>query len=112
MRHGRSLPHWLTIFMPRAFQYRDQLPQAPGISLRRGRPLLSLPALTFLFVTLPLFCQSNSGELRLKITGPDGLGLKSTVELISESNQLHKNLSSDDSGILVAKGLPFGIYKL
>ena len=58
------------------------------------------------------FAQTNSGELRLKITDPDGLGLKSTVELTSESNQLHKTLSSDDSGIMIAKGLPFGIYKL
>jgi hypothetical protein len=62
--------------------------------------------------TLPLFAQSNSGELRLKITDPDGLGVRSTVELVSESNQLHKILVTDELGLLIAKGLPFGLYRM
>jgi len=37
--------------------------------------------------TVPLLAQSNTGELRLTITDPSGLGLKSAVELISEANQ-------------------------
>jgi TonB-dependent Receptor Plug Domain len=61
---------------------------------------------------MPLPAQSNSGELHLKITDPDGLGVKSAVELISESNQLHKTLLTDDTGTLVAKGLPFGLYRM
>jgi len=59
-----------------------------------------------------LYAQSNAGELHLKISHPDGLGVKSAVELISESNQLHKNLLTDDTGTLIAKGLPFGLYRL
>ena len=43
-------------------------------------------ALLFL-ISIPLFSQSNSGELRLKVTDPSGSGLRSTVELVSQSNE-------------------------
>ena len=46
--------------------------------------------LVLLFWAIPLFAQSNSGELRLKVTDPDGLGVKSSVQLVSEVNQLRK----------------------
>jgi len=35
--------------------------------------------------TLPILAQSFTGELRLTVTDPSGLGLKSTVELVSEA---------------------------
>ena len=61
---------------------------------------------------LPLFCQSNSGELRAKVTDPSGLGVGSTVELVSEANQYHNVFTTDAAGNLVAKRLPFGIYRV
>jgi hypothetical protein len=68
--------------------------------------------LVIILVGINLYAQSNAGELHLKISDPDGLGVKSAVELISESNQVHKNLVTDDTGTLVAKGLPFGVYRM
>jgi len=68
--------------------------------------------LGILFFALPLLGQSNAGELRLKVTGPDGLPIKASVELSSEALQLHRSLSTDDSGQLVARNLPFARYRL
>ena len=73
------------------------------------RALLNLG---FLLTVLPLFGQTNVGELRITVSDPRGLGVKSTVELISESNELHESLATDDSGILIAKRLPFGMYRI
>ena len=58
------------------------------------------------------FGQSQSGELRLTVTDPDNLPLESTVALVSESNQIAQHLETDARGVLVAKRLPFGRYRL
>lgn len=44
--------------------------------------------------------------------GPDGLAVKSTVELVSEVNRFHKSLATDGQGMLTAKLLPFGVYRV
>ncbi|HXN17536.1 MAG TPA: carboxypeptidase regulatory-like domain-containing protein [Candidatus Binatus sp.] len=63
--------------------------------------------------TLPVLAQSSlTGELRLTVTDPSGLGVKSTVELISEANQYHDTLTTDDQGHLDARRLPYGIYQV
>jgi hypothetical protein len=41
-----------------------------------------------------------------------GLAVKSTVELVSEVNWFHKSLVTDEQGLLTAKLLPFGLYRL
>ena len=56
----------------------------------------------------PLSAQSNTGELRLKLTDPSGLGVQSNVELTSDSNQVRQTVATDDAGNAVAKRLPFG----
>jgi hypothetical protein len=56
--------------------------------------------------------QSNAGELRLKITDPDGLALKTAVELVSQGNEYRHTFTTDDQGDLDAKRLPYGIYRL
>jgi hypothetical protein len=68
--------------------------------------------LSFLLWTLPLVAQSNMGELRLKVTDPSGLGVKSAVELVSEANHYRQSLATDEGGNLVVKRLPFGVYQL
>ena len=68
--------------------------------------------LIFIFCTIPLCAQTNVGELRLKVTDQAGLGVKSSVQLVSEGNQVRKTLFTDDGGNLVAKLLPFGVYRL
>src|ERR1035438_251594 len=70
------------------------------------------------YLALLLFCassllgQSNSGELRIRVTDPSGLGVKSSVELVSEANQFQKTLPTDVSGELVVKRIPFGVYRV
>src|SRR5271165_4814146 len=65
----------------------------------------------FLLVA-PLFAQSNTGELRLKVTDPTGLGLRSAVSVVSEANHYRESLQTDDGGNLMVKRLPFGVYRL
>jgi outer membrane cobalamin receptor len=60
----------------------------------------------------PLFGQSDTGELRLKVTDPSGAALESSVDLVSEANHVSESFSTDAAGRLVAKSLPFGIYRL
>jgi outer membrane receptor for Fe3+-dicitrate len=62
--------------------------------------------------SLPLLAQSNTGELRLTVTDPAGLGLKNTVELVSQGNEYRRTFSTDDQGNLDAKRLPYGIYQV
>jgi hypothetical protein len=61
---------------------------------------------------LPMLAQSSTGELRLTVTDPAGLGLKSTVELISQGNEYRQKFTTNDQGNLDAKRLPYGIYQL
>ena len=73
------------------------------------RPLLHF---AILLLALPLLAQSNAGELRLKITGPDGQPIKASVELSSDSAQFHRAFSADEAGLSVVRNLPFGVYLL
>ena len=57
-----------------------------------------------------LFGQSNSGVVRLKVVDPAGLGLQTSVELVSEANQFRQSYVTDQAGALVARNLPFGMY--
>ena len=63
-------------------------------------------------LAVPLVAQSNTGELRLQVTDPTGLGVKSSVELVSEANHYLESFDTEDAGILVVKRLPFGLYTL
>src|SRR5207249_3970470 len=65
-----------------------------------------------LFLASAQFAQSATGELRLIVTDPGGLGLQSNVALSSEVHQLTQTLETDADGTLVAKRLPFGRYRL
>jgi len=69
-------------------------------------------AAIFVFCALPLAGQSNSGELRLKVTDPDGLGVKTIVQIISQANQYRNTLATSDQGRLDVQRLPYGIYQL
>ena len=68
--------------------------------------------LGILLLALPLVAQSNAGELRLKVTGPDGLPLKATVELVSQGNEYRHTFTTDDQGNLDARRLPYGMYRI
>jgi hypothetical protein len=56
--------------------------------------------------------QSNRGELRLSVTDPSGLGVKTTVEITSDANQYRNNLTTNDDGTLRVQRLSYGIYQI
>src|SRR5712691_12974989 len=58
------------------------------------------------------FAQSNTGELHLTVIDPSGLPLQSRVEVVSEANRFRERLATDVQGILTAKRLPFGTYRV
>src|SRR5208282_4822300 len=70
------------------------------------------------FVALVLFCasslfgQSNVGELRLKVTDPSSLAVKTTVQIVSEANQYRNTLDTDNQGNLDVQRLPYGVYQI
>ena len=66
----------------------------------------------FFACALPVWCQTNSGELRLKVTDPSGVGVKTTVRIVSAGNQYRNNLNTNDSGDLDVRRLPYGLYQL
>ena len=62
--------------------------------------------------TTPISAQSNIGELRLKVTDPAGAGIKSAAYLVNGANLYEQAFTTDDTGSLVIKRLPFGLYQL
>ena len=64
------------------------------------------------FFSLLLFAQSNSGELRLRVTDPSGLAVKTSIQIVSEANQYRRILSTDNQGALTLQRLPYGVYQL
>jgi hypothetical protein len=66
----------------------------------------------FVSCSLLLSGQTNGGELRLKVTDPSGLAVKTSVEIISEANQYRRVLTTDDQGTLTLQRLPYGVYQL
>ncbi len=66
----------------------------------------------FLLASAALCAQTNTGELRLKVTDPAGLGVSTSVKIVSEANQYRNTLLTNDQGSLDVQRLPFGIYQL
>jgi len=58
------------------------------------------------------FGQSNRGELRLRVTDPAGLGVKTTVRITSEANDYRNTLTTSDQGGLTVQRMPYGIYRI
>ncbi|MFZ0479583.1 MAG: TonB-dependent receptor [Terriglobales bacterium] len=66
-----------------------------------------------LAIAVPLvFGQANRGELRLKVTDPAGLGVRTSVRIVSEANAYRNTLDTDDEGKLTAQHLPYGLYNI
>jgi hypothetical protein len=78
----------------------------------RGRRFITSIAVLFFLCALPVYCQSNRGELRLKVTDPSGLGVKTAVLIVCEANQYRNNLTTTEQGTLDVLWLPFGVYQL
>src|SRR6202007_2192469 len=69
-------------------------------------------ALPYLGLPFQAFGQANRGELRLRIIDPAGLGVRTSVRIVSEANEYRNTLNTDDEGNLIAQRLPYGIYNL
>ena len=67
---------------------------------------------TILLCCIAGLAQSNTGELRLKVVDPSGFGVQSQVELVSEANQYRNLFNTDETGFLIARRLPYGLYRL
>ncbi|WP_353071476.1 TonB-dependent receptor [Tunturiibacter gelidoferens] len=59
-----------------------------------------------------LLAQVNTGELRLKVTDPGGLGLSASITISSNSSQYLNSLTTSKSGEVDIETLPYGIYLL
>jgi hypothetical protein len=68
--------------------------------------------LLLLSIAVLAFGQANKGELRLLITDPSGSPVPAAVKLASEVNQYNQSFEADAEGHVVAKRLPFGVYKV
>ena len=64
------------------------------------------------FSVLPLLAQSNSGELRLRIVDPAGLGVRTSVHLTSKANQYTSISTTSDQGAVSIQRLPYGLYQI
>jgi outer membrane receptor for Fe3+-dicitrate len=73
---------------------------------------LGILSLALPFLAYPVDAQTNTGELRLKVTGPDGLPLKAATDLSSDALQFRRSFSTDDAGQLIVRNLPFSRYRL
>lgn len=60
--------------------------------------------------TAALFGQANVGELQLRITDPAGHPVRAAVHVVSDANQYHATVSTNDQGKLDLPRLPFGVY--
>jgi hypothetical protein len=56
--------------------------------------------------------QSNRGELRVSVKDASGLGVKTSVHLVSEGNQYDNTLATTDEGKLDVQRLSYGTYQL
>jgi hypothetical protein len=74
---------------------------------------IGLSVLVFLALSAAtLSAQGATGELRVMVNDAAGLGVATTLELTSESNQLHTRVATDPGGRAVVTRLPDGIYRL
>jgi TonB-dependent Receptor Plug Domain len=65
-----------------------------------------------LLCALPLFGQSNWGELRLKVIDPTGLAVRAPVQITSEANGYRNVLVTNDQGELDVQRMPYGVYQI
>jgi TonB dependent receptor/Carboxypeptidase regulatory-like domain len=79
-----------------------------GPAVRIGFGILALLMLS----AAVLSAQGATGELRVVVSDAAGLGVATTLELASESNQLHERVATDSAGRAVIARLPDGIYRL
>src|SRR5207247_1981944 len=74
--------------------------------------LLCMRSVVLVLWTAVHVAQGSTGELRLTVTDPAGLPVRSTVEIVSQANEVRQQLDTDARGTLTATRLPFGTYRI
>ena len=108
--------HWTVTARCRARQplARDgrlrRVTLARGVSPGEG----PRPGMTWLLALLTAvqFGASSGGELRLTVTDPAGLPIECAVTLTSDASDVARTLQTNAAGLLVARYLPAGKYRL
>jgi hypothetical protein len=77
-----------------------------------GRHISRLSFALLVLCVLPVFSQTNTGELRLSVTDPSGLAVRAQVSVVCDANQYRASLTTTRLGTLDLARLPFGIYQL
>lgn len=77
-----------------------------------SRALFRRTVVFFFSCSVFLFGQSNSGELRIKVTDPSGTAVRAPIHIVSEANQYQGVFTTDDRGTLTLRNLPFGVYQI
>ncbi|HVM91535.1 MAG TPA: TonB-dependent receptor [Terriglobales bacterium] len=86
--------------------------RAAAILFLSALPVLCQSVLIQLGLDGRAFGQSNRGELRLRVTDPQELGVRATVRISSDANNYRNELMTAEDGGLVVQRLPFGIYRV
>jgi hypothetical protein len=60
----------------------------------------------------PLPGQVNTGEIRLHVMDAAGVGVRASVEVTGNGEELHKQLSTDAAGSIAVEMLPYGVYRV
>ena len=73
------------------------------------RPFFTL-LLCISILALPCFAQVNTGELRIKVTDPNGAGVVASVTVVSQGNQYNLAVSTNQLGMADIHRVPYGVY--
>ncbi len=99
-----------TVFLKARQKKPEQKGDERNIGSERPMRSASRKLILPLFVSLRLFGQPDTGELRLTVKDSSGLPVESQAEISSEANQYRRVFDSDGDGRIVAKRLPYGLY--
>jgi hypothetical protein len=69
-------------------------------------------SVTALLFAAAQFGQSSTGELRVSVRDSGGLPVQCTVTLVSQSNDISQQFETAADGLVIAKRLPFGDYRI
>ena len=61
-------------------------------------------------LALPCLAQVNTGELRIKVTDPNGAGVVASITVVSQGNQYNLAVSTNELGMADIHRVPYGVY--
>jgi hypothetical protein len=76
------------------------------------RPCLAFAGICCLGVSVSLFAQQQSGQLRLEVRDTAGGSVAARGEILSQGNDFQRSFQVASDGHYLLQGLPFGVYRL